>query len=267
MKKLEKDELLAAYRELGFATIPLVPRGKRPIRKGWLTRGDAQWEGAPPDANFGILTGARSGGLVVLDFDTRDGPERVLGMTPEQLAIVTIVVETARGWHVYARAEGVASGTPRAGLDLRGEGGMVVAPPSVHPSGHVYTFVGASRGIVQLEAIAPRPLLDPGGNAPTVLELDEVEAWIAVQAPKLQEAWRRLKDPPSVSFDASKADFAVARCLWEGGWDADETVAVLMVLPGSRARERGEAYARLTAARAAAARGSAHSGRRPVGTP
>ncbi|HET6405683.1 MAG TPA: bifunctional DNA primase/polymerase, partial [Candidatus Thermoplasmatota archaeon] len=83
------DEWRAFYRALGFATIPLVPRGKRPLRKGWLAGGEEQWDGAPARANLGVLTGARSGGLVVLDFDTRDGPERVLGMTARQLAVLT----------------------------------------------------------------------------------------------------------------------------------------------------------------------------------
>lgn len=248
------DEWRVAYRALGFATIPLAPRGKRPLRKGWLERGDEQWVGAPAMANIGILTGSRSGGLVVLDFDTRDGPEQVLGMTPEQLAIVTIVVETARGWHVYARADGVASGTPRVGLDVRGEGGMVVAPPSVHPSGHVYAFVGPCRALVPLDAIAPELLAPAVARAPSDDGLDEAEAWVALQAPKLQEAWRRLKEPPSLSFDASKADFAVARCLWEAGYSPERVAAILMRLPGSRARERGEAYALLTATRAGRAR-------------
>jgi len=85
--------------------------------------------------------------------------------------------------------------------------------------------------------------------------LTAAEAWIDLQAPKLQEAWRRQRSPPSGSWDASRADFAVARCLWEGGWSEPDTVAVLMALPGSRARERGEDYARVTVARAFAARG------------
>lgn len=246
------DEWRAFYRGLGFTTIPLVPRGKRPLRKGWLSGLDEHWVGAPSGANLGVLTGARSGDLVVLDFDSRDGPEQVLGMTPSQLAVVTIVVETARGWHVYALAAGVASCTPRAGLDVRGDGGMVVAPPSIHPSGHRYAFVGQHRGLVALEAIAPNLLTPPQPErAPG---LAEAEAWVALQAPKLQEAWRKLKEPPSASFDASKADFAVARCLWEGGWSPDEVARVLRALPGSRAAERGEEYAKLTAARAGAIR-------------
>lgn len=248
------DALREIYRSLGFATIPLVPRGKRPLRKGWLDAGDEQWIDSPSRANIGILTGARSGGLVVLDFDTRDGPDLVLGMTPGQLSVVTIVVETARGWHVYARAHGVSCRTARAGLDVRGDGGMVVAPPSVHSTGHMYRFAGAHRGLVALGAIAPDLFAPDVPKADPEPKLEAVHEWIALQAPKLQDAWRRLNEPPSSSWDASKADFAVARCLWEGGYAVEEVASILCELPGSRAKERGRVYAVRTAARASAIR-------------
>lgn len=253
---LTLDEWRAYYAALGFATVPLVPRGKRPLRRGWLERGDEQWVGVPASANIGILTGSYSGDLVVLDFDTSDGPEKVLGMTPGQLAVVTIVVRTRRGWHVYAHGRHVVSGTPVEGLDVRADGGMVVAPPSLHASGHVYEFVGSNRSLVEISAIAPQ-LSAPKTRESVVASDERVEAaegWIKLQAPKLQEAWRRLKDSPSSSFDASKSDFAVARCLWEGGWSLEDAAAVLLALPGSRAKERGEGYALQTAARARAAR-------------
>lgn len=249
---MTQNEARALYDALGFVTIPLAPRGKRPLRRGWLDGDPKQWVGAPARANVGVLTGARSGGLVVLDFDTRDGPETVLGMTPQQLAVVTIVVETARGWHVYARAHGVGCTTARAGLDVRGDGGMVVAPPSVHPTGHEYRFVGNATGLVSLEAIAPDISAAPPPCAPSEHEplLEAAGEWILLQAPKLQDAWKKLREPASASWDPSKADFAVARCLWEGGYSVEDVANILCALPGSRARERGREYAVRTAVRA-----------------
>jgi len=77
------------------------------------------------------------------------------------------------------------------------------------------------------------------------------EAWMALQSPKLQAAWKCLRSGEvDEAFDRSRADFAIARCLWEGGWDATQIAAVLLALPGSKACERGEVYARKTAARA-----------------
>jgi site-specific recombinase XerD len=246
-----EGQMRAFFDRLGFATIPLRPREKRPLRKGWREAPVEHWKDAPADANLGIVTGSRSGDLVVLDFDERDGPERVLGFSPEELAFATMVVETSRGWHVYVRSAGVASSTPREGLDVRGEGGMVVAPPNVHPSGHAYHFLRPASTVVALEAIAPT-LLQP--SAAPVDDLAEVESWIALQSVKLQAAWGRLRAPPSMSFDASKADFAVACCLAELGYEPARVAAVLLQLPGSRARERGEPYALLTAERARRAR-------------
>lgn len=245
-----QDEARAFYASLGFATIPLRSRDKRPLRKGWRDAPREHWDGAPADANIGILTGAPSGGLVVLDFDTREGPEEMLGMTPTQLAVVTMVVETRRGWHIYAREAGRACTTLREGVDFRGEGGMVVAPPSVHPSGWRYRLVGVGTTVVPLSALG----IVPSTPAPAAaMDLRDIEDWVALQAPKLREHWRRLNEPPSRSFDASKSDFAIARCLWESGRDVEEIAAILTRLPGSRARERGETYARQTAARAARA--------------
>jgi hypothetical protein len=85
-------------------------------------------------------------------------------------------------------------------------------------------------------------------------EIAQVENWIALQAPKLRVAWEKLRAPPSASFDASKADFAVARCLWEAGYSPADVAELLCKLPGSRAAERGRVYALQTAERAAAAK-------------
>jgi hypothetical protein len=52
-------------------------------------------------------------------------------------------VKTARGFHVYFSAVVEVpnnAGRIAPGVDIRGEGGYVVAAPSIHPSGHVYTI-------------------------------------------------------------------------------------------------------------------------------
>lgn len=249
------DEWRAFYASLGLVTIPLRPREKRPLRKGWLDGRAGQWAGAPADANLGILTGARSGNLVVLDFDTEDGLFDVLGFRPRELASRTLVVKTARGWHVYARSADTATCSPRVGLDLRGDGALVAAPPSVHPSGVEYALCGDSRGIAELGSFTVPGMLaaePPTGSVDVPgVDMALVEEWISAQWPAMQAAWAKLRRPPAgESFDPSRADFAVARCLWEGGYSADEVADVLCALPGSRARERGRGYALRTAIRA-----------------
>lgn len=122
--------------------------GKRPLYEGWQN-------GVPleVDHNVGIVTGAASGNLVVIDFDEPDLVRKLLGMTPERLADVTLVVRTARGHHVYLRQGGVPNMKLVGGVDVRGDGGMVVAPPSQNARGRQYEFVqGAS---IALRHVAP----------------------------------------------------------------------------------------------------------------
>lgn len=253
------EDWRAFYARLGFATIPLRPREKRPLRRGWLTAHDRQWDRLPRGANLGVLTGAPSAGLVVLDFDTGDGPFDVLGLRPRELSERTMVARTARGWHVYVRAPGAVTSSPRSGLDVRADGAMVVAPPSVHPSGTRYEFVGDRFVVAELSTLASIDVLAPVVRPIDVqvadVDMGQVEAWIAAQWPALQAAWAKLKRPPAgESYDPSRADFAVARCLWEGGYAAEQVASILCGLPGSRAQERGRAYALRTALRAQAAR-------------
>lgn len=191
----------------------------------------------------------------MLDFDTEDGPFDVLGLRPRELASRTIVVKTARGWHVYARSSDTATTSPRAGLDIRGDGALVATAPSVHPWGAAYEIVGPALWVADLSSFTTADMIAPVKPAEK-LEVDGVdmvlvEEWIGAQWPALQAAWAKLRRPPAgESYDASRADFAVARCLWEGGYSPEQVADILCALPGSRARERGRSYALRTALRA-----------------
>uniref|UniRef100_UPI00178161DF bifunctional DNA primase/polymerase n=1 Tax=Candidatus Frankia nodulisporulans TaxID=2060052 RepID=UPI00178161DF len=67
------------------------------------------------------------------------------------------VVTGSGGAHLYYRHPGVpllsAADVYGLGLDVRGDGGMVVAPPSRHPNGHRYAWVGGAHGLCR-EALA-----------------------------------------------------------------------------------------------------------------
>lgn len=84
--------------------------------------------------NYAVLTGSPSNGLVVIDYDVR---ERGL-----ENPVATLTVETGKGLHYYVRVRGGTGvrnrSFPRTHLDLRGQGGIAIAPPSLHPSGSFY---------------------------------------------------------------------------------------------------------------------------------
>lgn len=135
--------------------------GKHPLWGGWQNAGigDATvaaqiWTGRP-QANVGIVTG-RVSGLWVLDIDPEHGGDEHLaalvaanGGLPE-----TWTVQTGSGGrHYYWRMPEFDFTTSRGqlpvGLDVRGNRGQVVAPPS-------YTLKGAYRVLVA-SALAPAP--------------------------------------------------------------------------------------------------------------
>lgn len=121
-----------------------VPRGEKAARLKW-----ERWQTERPDpntvagwagreSNIAIVTGAISG-LLVLDLDSADAvaEAEALGL-PD-----TIRANTAKGQHVYFRHPG---GTikNRAGIkpgwDIRCDGGYVIGPGSLHPSGAEYSW-------------------------------------------------------------------------------------------------------------------------------
>ncbi len=107
-------------------------RGKVPVRKGWQTEPPMPREEleAWPD-NIGLRTGTVSG-VVVIDVDTAKG-----GQVPPGLPPAPRVRTGSGGLHIYFRAPdppvGNSAGRLGAHVDVRGDGGQVVYPGSVHP--------------------------------------------------------------------------------------------------------------------------------------
>jgi hypothetical protein len=102
-----------------------------------------RWLEQYPEANIGILTGPESG-ILVLDVDGKQGEESLAELSRRGFALPdTYCVSTGRGSHFYFEyPAGLdirnSAGKAGNGLDIRGAGGYVVAPPSRHISGTVY---------------------------------------------------------------------------------------------------------------------------------
>ena len=138
------------YASLGWSVFPLVPREKIPLlskAKGGNGLKDASadldtvtaWWSKYPDANIGLTTGGPSG-LVVVDVDGADGEAALAlyGTLPD-----TVESHTGKGRHLlFIGSPEIRNSAGKLGpqLDVRAEGGYIVAPPSIHPNGGVYRW-------------------------------------------------------------------------------------------------------------------------------
>lgn len=137
------EQALFLAKELELSVIP-IGADKKPLIEWKLYQTKKASEEqirewfSNPEANIGIVTGKISN-LVVLDIDPRHG-----GIEEEFKGIKTVKSATGGGgWHYYFQyEEGIQNAANiNPGIDVRGEGGYVIAPPSSHISGKKYEWV------------------------------------------------------------------------------------------------------------------------------
>jgi putative DNA primase/helicase len=144
-KRAEKQQQIHWYLQMGWAVFPVNQYKVPMIRNG--CRGASnhpdvvrQWWEAYPDANVAIATGRRSG-LVVIDVDIKNGKDGLASLHAaygdcldihhdQQLTAKT----PSGGFHLYYQWDESIPVTVAVdvlpGIDIRGEGGYVLAPPS-----------------------------------------------------------------------------------------------------------------------------------------
>lgn len=131
----------------GLWVLPCRPKDKQPATRHGLkdARSDARaverWWAREPDYNPAVDCGRSR--LVVLDADEPDAFERFCAQHGQDVP-ETFTVETGHGLHYWFRApdgSSVRNTTRLDGLplDVRGDGGYVLAPGAVHPTGAIYT--------------------------------------------------------------------------------------------------------------------------------
>jgi putative DNA primase/helicase len=129
---------------------PLVPHGLQDATTD--PEQVRQWWTRYPAANIGMPTGAWTG-AVVLDVDPDKGGFDSLLALVRRYGVLpkTRVVHTGGdGLHFYFEHPGIytrnSAGKLGPGLDLRGDGGYVLLPPSVHAKNRTYAWQGAWDG-------------------------------------------------------------------------------------------------------------------------
>jgi RecA-family ATPase len=154
--------------ERGFRVFPV--RGKIPLTKNGFKDATEStitaeffWK-RDPDAGIAIATGQ---GLCVLDVDPRhDGDASLEQLEREYGPIETLTVRTGGGGlHLYLRGHLPQRTGFMPGLDLKSEGGYVVAPPSVHDSGRAYAWADPDAKIAPVPAWLARLVEDRSSSS------------------------------------------------------------------------------------------------------
>lgn len=152
----ELKEAALHYAEMGIAVFPLVEKDKKPLTahgfKDATTDPEKieEWWTNHPNSNIGIATGDISGGIVAIDMDVdkekdKDGYHAFLKWCDENFLVLPdswLSITGRGGYHLIYKS--LFPVPTRNGwledVDIRANGGYIVAPPSIHPNGTRYEW-------------------------------------------------------------------------------------------------------------------------------
>ncbi len=233
MPQPAKIDTAQRYLARGWSVLPLGARDKRPLviwEPLQTSRPSAEqvsdWFSRWPDANIGVVTGEISN-LVVLDIDPGHGGDASLDQLERQFGRLPATIEATTGsggHHFYFAHPGgwIRNRTGLAqGIDLRGDGGYIVAPPSIHPSGRPYVWAAGHSPEEEALAALPRWILLSSGSTRARRRLSD---------------WRRLvhEGVPEGQRNSSIASLA-GHLLWH---QVDQEVVLELLLAWNRMRCR-----------------------------
>ncbi|WP_367341137.1 bifunctional DNA primase/polymerase [Aminivibrio sp.] len=222
----ESLQYALAYQRMNLSVIPVRPDKKPYVswteyQKRLATEDEikAWWE-KWPTAMIGIVTGSVSG-VAVIDCDTEEGKKAVRDLLPA--GFKSPVADTPRGGlHIWCRHhDGIGNNTGAIpGVDLRAEGGYIIAPPSVNGNGKGYRW----RDSKSIFDIYPPP------------ELPARYFNLLININKNISIYRDMTTSNAGSggmFQKGRRDdsiFHVANTMLRGGAKEDEAVQVIQIL-------------------------------------
>lgn len=152
-----------SYTEWGWSVLP-AGADKRPLGKwkasqqGAVSRECiARWFQQSPPA-VAVVTGWAASRLVVLDVDPRHGGLDSLGTLVQEYGELPLTPTAHTGgggthYYFYLPQPTRSAKAIRPGLDVQADGSLVIAPPSMHPSGGRYVWLISPNE----QALAPVP--------------------------------------------------------------------------------------------------------------
>jgi hypothetical protein len=136
----------------GWRLLPCQERSKKPQIAKWPERASmdpkkiSAWARKYLRCNWALATGPGSG-VWVLDIDGDEGKETLAKLIEQHGDwVLTRTAHTGSGCHQYFKWPGsdlvIRNNVKKLGpgLDVRGDGGYVIIPPSVHPNGLSYEW-------------------------------------------------------------------------------------------------------------------------------
>lgn len=178
----------------GISTIPLLPAGKLPTQAWQRYRYESAepnrlqqlFPPETPDLNVGILCGAASDRLAVIDCDNQASFERMICLLgdPE-----TWMVKSFRGGHIYLRPPCSVRSRRFEAWEVKAEGNYVLAPGSLHPKGVRYEFIKKTERVLELETLqlTPEVILEP---APAKPQGFPTQAWLLLAGGPTKKNYR-----------------------------------------------------------------------------
>ncbi|MDP2604577.1 MAG: bifunctional DNA primase/polymerase [Deltaproteobacteria bacterium] len=162
------------YRRRGFSIIPIKPRDKRPLIQWEQYQNETPteqqteaWFAEWPEANLALVTGAVSD-CVVIDIDSQEAKDKLKNFVGDFDLASVPRSKTGKGWQLFFKHPGVTISNRAGvlpGLDVRGDGGYVVAPPSIHPNGKTYKWEVPLNGqLPELPGALLELIQTPSGN-------------------------------------------------------------------------------------------------------